>query len=153
MWDDERIGYTRPWPRSHEPGLTAASALYDVTVPNYWEEDKASSASCKNSLTTRTQHMKISMDDLRVKPPMIHSKRNSSPHAERLLADYHKHCYIHEDDRAKLRGQSEEIEQAMDGDGPPEDDQDTMPETGRFGHHRTRRVTRMESYNYPTPVR
>jgi hypothetical protein len=86
----------------------AASTLYDV--PNYWEEDKASPASSKNSLTTRTQHKEISMDDLRVKSPMIHSKRNSSPHAERLLADYRKHleqydsdCYIHEDNHAKLR--------------------------------------------------
>ncbi len=57
--------------------------------------------------------MEISMDDLRVKPLTIHSKRNSSPHAERLLADYRKHleqydsdCYIQEDDHAKqLRGQ------------------------------------------------
>jgi hypothetical protein len=68
MWDDERIGYARPWPRSHEAGLTAASALYDT--PNYWEEDKASSASSKNSLTTRTQHMEISMNDRQVKPLM-----------------------------------------------------------------------------------
>jgi hypothetical protein len=35
---------------------------------------------------------------------------------------------------------------------PTEDDQDTMPETSRFGPYRTRRVTRMESYNYPIPV-
>ena len=133
MWDDDRIGYTRPWPRLHEAGLAAASVFYDAL--NYWEEDKASSASSKNSLTTRTQHM--GMDDLQVKPLMIHPTRNSSPHAERLLADYHKHlehdsdCYIQEDDRAKtLRGQSEEIdhEQDKEDDRPPRDDQDTTLE-------------------------
>ena len=82
-----------------------------------------------------------------------------SPHAERLLADCHRHlarveqydsdCYIQEDDRAKLpRDQSEEIdrEQAMEDDRPPRDDQDTMLESSRLGHYRTRRVTRMESY-------
>ena len=83
------------------------------------------------------------------------------PSGERLLADCRKHleqydsdCYIHEDDHAKLRGQSEEIdhEQEMEDDRLPKDVQDTMPETSRFGAYRTRRVTRMESYNYPTPV-
>ena len=126
MWECDRIGNARPGPRLYEPGLTAASTLYDV--PNYWEEDKASSASSKNSLTTRTQHMKISMDDLRVKPLMIRSKRNSSPHAERLLADYHKHlahdsdCYIREDNHSKnLQGHSEDIDQEQDeeDDRPP----------------------------------
>ena len=159
MWECDRIGNARPGPRFYEPGLTAASTLYDV--PNYWEDDKASSASSKNSLTTRTQHMEISMDELRVKQPFFPPKRNQSPHAESLLADYRKHleqydsdCYIHEDDHAKLQGQSEEIvhEQEMEDDRPPEDVQDTMPETSRFGAYRTRRVTRMESYNYPTPV-
>ena len=101
------------------------------------------------------------MDELRVKQPLFPPKRNQSPHAESLLADYRKHleqydsdCYIHEDDHAKLQDQSKEIdqEQAMEDDRPPEDVQDTMPETSRFGAYRTRRVTRMESYNYPTPV-
>ena len=45
MWDEEHIGSARPWPRLHEAGLAAASALYDA--PNYWEEVKASSASSK----------------------------------------------------------------------------------------------------------
>ena len=84
MWECDRIGNARPGPRLYEPGLTAASTLYDV--PNYWEDDKASSASSKNSLTTRTQHMEISMDELRVKQPFF--PPNQSPHAESLLADY-----------------------------------------------------------------
>ena len=76
-------------------------------MTNYWEEDKALSASSKKSLTTRTQHKETSMDDLRVKQLTIHSRHTPSQHAERLLADYHKHlehdsdCYIQEDDRSK----------------------------------------------------
>ncbi len=42
--------------------------------------------------------------------------------------------------QSEEKRQSVEIdhEQAMDGERPPEDDQDTMPETSRFGHYRTR---------------
>ena len=96
-----------------------------------------------------------------MKPLTIHFRHTPSPHAERLLAEYHKHlehdsdCYIPEDDRSKkLRGQSEEIdhEQDKEDDHPPRDGQDTMPEPCRFGTRRTRQTTRMESYNYATPV-
>ncbi len=38
------------------------------------------------------------MDDLCVKPLAIHSKRKSSPHAECLLADYHKHLEQYDSD-------------------------------------------------------
>ena len=86
MWDEEHIGQARPWPSLHEAGLAAASALYDT--PNYWEEDKASSASSKNLLTTHTQHMEASMDDLCVKPLTIHLRHTPSQHAERLLATW-----------------------------------------------------------------
>jgi hypothetical protein len=67
---------------------------------------------------------------------------------------YDSDCYIREDDRAKLlqEDQSKEIDhqQAMEDDRPQRDDQYTMLESSRFGHYR--RVTRMESYTYPTPV-
>ncbi len=86
MWDEEHIGQARPWPSLHEAGLAAASALYDT--PNYWEEDKASSASSKNLLTTHTQHMETSMDDLRVKSLTIHLRHTPSQHAEHLLATW-----------------------------------------------------------------
>ncbi len=140
MWHDGRIGFIKPRPRLHEAGLAAAKELY--VSPMYWEGDNASFVSSKNSLTTRTQHMEI------------------SPHAENLLADYHRHlarveqydsdCYIQEDDRAKLpRDQSKEIDreqaQAMEDDRPPRDNQDTVLESSRLGHYSTRRVTRMES--------
>ena len=49
--------------------MAKANAIYDS--PNYLEEDNASSAASKNSLTTRT--MEISMDGPHVKPLTIHS--------------------------------------------------------------------------------
>jgi hypothetical protein len=132
MWDDDHIGYARPWPRSHEEGLTAANSLYNSL--KYWEEDKASSTSSKTSLTTRTQHMEISEEQLHVKPIALHKIRDSSPHAERLLADYHKHlaqndecCYIYEAYHPKnLRCHSKELDHQKneEDDFSPSDEQD-----------------------------
>jgi hypothetical protein len=155
MWDDDHIGSARPWPRLYEEGLTAANALYDSL--KYWEDDKASSTSSKTSLTTRTQHMEISEEQLHLKPIALHKIRNSSPHAERLLADYHKHlaqdedcCYIYEAHHPKnLRGHSEELDQKQneEDDRAPQDEPVTTSDPSRFGPRQTRQTTRMESFN------
>ena len=126
-----------------------------------WEDDKASSTSSKTSLTTRTQHMEISEEQLHAKPIVFHKIRNSSPHAERLLANYHKHlaqdedcCYIYKAHHPKnLRGHSEERdhEQDEEDDRPPQDEPVTTSDPGRFGPRQTRQTTRMESFNYPSP--
>jgi hypothetical protein len=125
MWDDDHIGYSRPWPRLYEEGLTAANVLYDS--PKYWEGEKASSTSSKTSLTTHTQHTEISEEQLHVKLIELHKIHNSSPHAERLLADYHKHlaqdedcCYIYEAHHTKnLCGHSKELDHQQDEENDP----------------------------------
>jgi hypothetical protein len=144
MWDDDHIGYARPWPRSHEEGLTAANALY--SSPKYWEDDKASSTSSKTSLTTRTQHMEISEEQLHAKPIKLHKIRDSSPHAERLLADYHKHLAQNDECRYIY-----EANQSKEDDHSPSDEQDTSSDLRRFGPRQTRQTTRMESFNYSSP--
>ena len=158
MWDDDRIGSARPWPRSYEEGLTVAKALYDS--PKYWEDDKASSTSSKTSLTTLTQHMEISEEQLHVKPLEPLKTCNSSPHTERLHADYRKYlaqdedCYICEPHHLKkLRGHSEERDHQQDeeDDRVPQDEPDPMSNPGRFGPRHTRQTTRLASYNYPSP--
>ena len=133
MWDDERIGNARPWPRSYEEGLTAAKTLYDS--PKYWEDDGASSTSSKTSLNTRTRLMEISEEQYRVKPVVLHKIRDSSPHAERLLADYHKHlaqdddcCYIYEADHPEnLRGHSKERDHQQDEEDDLEQERMDVP--------------------------
>jgi hypothetical protein len=167
MWDDdERIGYARPWPRSYEElggrsdGCQCALRLTEVLGEGqrFVHQDSTSS---KTSLTTRTQHMEISEEQLHVKPITLHKIRHLSPHAERLRADYHKHlaqddecCYIYEANHSKnLRSHSEESDhqQDEDDDCSPRDEPVTTSDPGRFGPRQTRQTTRMESFTYPSP--
>jgi hypothetical protein len=160
MWDDERIGNARPWPRSYEEDLTTAKTLYDS--PKYWEDDGTSSTSSKTSLNTRTRLMEISEEQYHRKPVVLHKIRDSSPHAERLLADYHKHlaqdddcCYIYEADHPEnLHGHSKERDHQQDeeDDREPHDEPVTTADTSRFGPRPTRQTMRLASYNYPSPV-
>jgi hypothetical protein len=85
VWDEDRIGYARPSPRLNEGDLTELNALY--SSPKYWENDKSSSTSSKTSLTTRTQLMEICEEQLYAKQIELRKSCNSSPYAERLLAD------------------------------------------------------------------
>jgi hypothetical protein len=153
VWDEDRIGYARPSPRSNEVDLTKFNALY--SSPKYWEDDKASSTSSKTSLNTRTQYMEISEEQYREKPIVLHKIRDSSPYAERLLADYHKHLaqdddcdYIYEANHPdNLRDHQKDAEDDL----APQDAPVTTSDTGRFGPRLTRQTLRMASYNYPSP--
>jgi hypothetical protein len=67
MLDEDRINLSLPRHRLNEEGLLQLKAVHDST--NYWENDKSSSTSSKNSLTSRTRLMEIHEEsDLHVGP-------------------------------------------------------------------------------------
>ena len=93
--------------------------------------------------------MEISEEKYREKPVVLHKIRDSSPHAERLLADYHKHlaqddddcCYIYEANHPKnLRDPSKERDYQQDED---EDELVTTSDPDRLEPCKTRQTSRM----------
>jgi hypothetical protein len=161
-WDRDRFGSYNPRPRSYEDDFARAKNIYDTA--NYWEDDRFSTTSSKNSLLTRTQGMSLGDEAQYAKKLEVVRRSTPSPHSELLLSDYRKHLEHYEsdqdnddDDRVEYIHEAkymetEDLGQELNYARSPIIVKDDVLDPVYNGPPRTRHMTRLNSYVYPSPV-
>jgi hypothetical protein len=158
-WECDHFGCSMPRPRSFEEDIELAKRMHDPMMP--LDDDRLSTTSFKITLVNHAQYISLGndaqydkMSELRRSPHLVYSGQ--------LLFEYSKHLEHFEcdqgnkdDDRAEHFHESklmEDLGQELNDDRPPNAAKDDVLDPVYNWPLRTRRMTHLDSYNYPPPV-